>query len=193
MSREELILKEIWHELNASLSQGKHPFHIFAVATTNHNSMPDVRNVVLRNVDQKCNTISFHTDKRSKKINQIKNNSDVCALFYDQEKKIQLRLYGKIFPVDDMDIKQEKWNRSRRMSKLCYLNKYPPGEEISSSKKYLPDDKDLENLENGIENFSIINIDIKSIDWLNLNHKGHERMIIDFLKNSEVNFRWVAP
>ena len=53
--------------------------------------------------------------------------------------------------------------------------------------------KDLENIENmGIENFSIINIDIQSIDWLNLNHKGHERMIIDFLENSEVNYRWVA-
>jgi len=193
MSREDHILKKIWHELNLGLNQGKHPFHIFAVATMNHNSMPDVRNVVLRNVDEKSNSISFHTDKRSKKINQIKNNNDACALFYDHEKKIQLRLYGKIFSNDDINIRQEKWNRSKKMSKLCYLNKYPPGKKIASSKKYLPDDKDLQNLENGIENFSIINIDIKSIDWLSLNHKGHERMIIDFLENSKVNFRWVAP
>ena len=47
--------------------QGNHPFHIFAVATTNNQSKPDVRNVVLRNVDEKSKSITFHTDKRSKK------------------------------------------------------------------------------------------------------------------------------
>ena len=88
---------------------------------------------------------------------------------------------------------EERWNKSKSMSKLCYLNKHPPGDKILSSKEYLPDENDLENIENGIENFSIIKIDIQSIDWLNLNYKGHERMIIDFLGNSKVNYRWVAP
>tara|TARA_B100000035_G_scaffold188712_1_gene161124 strand:- start:3033 stop:3614 length:582 start_codon:yes stop_codon:yes gene_type:complete len=193
MNREEVILKDIWNELNSSLKQRNHPFHIFAVATINNQSKPDVRNVVLRDVDEKSKSITFHTDKRSKKINHIENYNDVCALFYDQHKKIQLRTYGKIFLVNDKQIKEERWNKSKSMSKLCYLNKYPPGDKILSSKEYLPDENDLENIENGIENFSIIKIDIQSIDWLNLNYKGHERMIIDFLGNSKVNYRWVAP
>ena len=66
MNREEVILKDIWSELNSSLKQRNHPFHIFAVATINNQSKPDVRNVVLRDVDEKSKSITFHTDKRSK-------------------------------------------------------------------------------------------------------------------------------
>ena len=44
-----------------------------------------------------------------------------------------------------------------------------------------------------MKNFSIINVKIETIDWLNLNHKGHERMVINFYDNSEVNYKWVAP
>ena len=193
MSREDIILRQIWSDLNSSLKIRNHPFHIFSVATINNKIKPDIRNVVLRDVDELSNTISFHTDIRSKKIDQIINNSDVCALFYNQKEKIQLRLYGKIYAVKDKCVLKERWNKSKNMSKLCYLNKYPPGEKILSAKDYLPDDNDLENIDNGLKNFSILNINIQSIDWLNLSYKGHERMIIEFFDNSNVKFKWVAP
>ena len=73
------------------------------------------------------------------------------------------------------------------------INKIPPGEVIQISKEYIYDENDLNYIENGIENFSVINIKISKIDWLNLNHKGHERMIISFLSNNAVKFEWVAP
>ena len=79
------------------------------------------------------------------------------------------------------------------MSKLCYLNKYPPGDTILTSKEYLCNESELRDIERGVKNFSIINVKIKTIDWLNLNHKGHERMIINFYDNSKVNYKWVAP
>ena len=79
------------------------------------------------------------------------------------------------------------------MSKLCYLNKYPPGDPIQTSKEYLCNESELGDIERGMKNFSIINVKIETIDWLNLNHKGHERMVINFSDNSEVNFKWVAP
>ena len=46
-----------------------------------------VRTVVLRHVDKKNNTISFHTDIRSSKIDEIKKIM-ATMLFYDHGKDI---------------------------------------------------------------------------------------------------------
>ena len=191
MDKKEKILNEIWSEFNLSLKKGGHPFHIFSISTINNNK-PDARNVVLRNVEKEKRLISFHTDLRSKKINQIKNDSNVCALFYDKDKKIQIRLRGIISIEKSKETILKKWNALKPMSKKCYINKCAPGEVIKNSKDYLFSEENIPDIESGKINFSIINIKIDEIDWLNLSHKGHERMIISFFKK-ETHFNWVAP
>ena len=62
-----------------------------------------------------------------------------------------------------------------------------------NSKDYLYDEDDLQNIEVGIKNFSVINIKFNKIDWLNLSHKGHERIIINFTNEDNIKFEWVAP
>ena len=192
MEDNQKILENIWEELKLGVEKSKHPYHIFSVSTANDNK-PDSRCVVLRNIDKKSKIISFHTDIRSKKIKHINSNDNVCALFYDHQKKIQLRIYGEIYIVTSKSEIEERWKNSRNMSKLCYLNKYPPGDPIRTSKEYLCNESELGDIERGMKNFSIINVKIETIDWLNLNHKGHERMIINFYDNSKVNYKWVAP
>ena len=79
------------------------------------------------------------------------------------------------------------------MSKLCYLHKSAPGKKIDNAKDYLYDEDDLQDIEVGIKNFSVINIKFNKIDWLNLSHKGHERIIINFTNGDNIKFEWVAP
>ena len=192
MSKEETILDQIWDELAASLEVGGHPFHIFSISTISNNK-PDARNVVLRNVNRNDQSVTFHTDTRSNKISQIKNDSNVCALFYDSAKKIQIRAYGIISIETDELLIKDRWSQSKKMSKLCYLHKSSPGEKIDNAKDYLYDEDDLQNIEVGIKNFSVINIKFNKIDWLNLSHKGHERIIINFINGDNIKFEWVAP
>ena len=192
MNKQEKIIESIWDELELSLTESGHPFHIFSIASIN-NGQPDARNVVLRGVERKKNMINFHTDSRSKKVSQLEEQADICALFYDKKKKVQLRVYGKTSYEKDIQKIQNKWQNSKRMSKLCYLNKYPPGQNISNPKDYLYDDIALENIDKGLSNFSIVNINIKSIDWLFLNHKGHERMLIELKKKDSYEYNWIAP
>ena len=192
MQKEEQVLKNIWHELSLSLVESGHPYHIFSISTV-YNGLPDARNVVLRGVNEEQKSINFHTDTRSKKVYQFSKEKSVCALFYDKPKKTQLRIYGDIHIEDDKDTILKKWNDSKEMSKLCYLNKYPPGHTLSASRDYLYNEKDLKNIDKGVENFLIINLNIRKIDWLFLNHKGHERMLIDLKKNEEVKYEWIAP
>ena len=192
MTEKEGILDKIWNELILGLNSGKHPFHIFTVSTVKNNK-PDSRSVVLRGVDKENKSISFHTDLRSKKILQIKESENICALFYDKDTKIQLRIYGSASKETDSLLIKEKWNSSKEMSKLCYLNKISPGEVINEPKDYLYGKEELNNIELGIKNFSIINIKISQIDWLSLNHEGHQRMLINYTSNNKIDFDWVAP
>ena len=192
MTERKEILDKIWNELTLGLNSGKHPFHIFSVSTVKNNK-PDSRTVVLRAVDKENKSISFHTDLRSKKVLQIKESENICALFYDKDTKIQLRIYGSASKETDSLLIKEKWNSSKEMSKLCYLNKIPPGEVINESKDYLYGKEELNNIELGIKNFSIINIKISQIDWLSLNHEGHQRMLINYTSNNKIEFDWVAP
>ena len=186
------ILDKIWDELTLGLNSGRHPFHIFSVSTVKNNK-PDSRTVVLRAVEKENKSISFHTDLRSKKVLQIKESENICALFYDKDSKIQLRIYGSASKESDSLLIKEKWNSSKEMSKLCYLNKIPPGEVINESKDYLYGKEELNNIELGIKNFSIINIKISQIDWLSLNHEGHQRILINYTSNNKIEFDWVAP
>tara|TARA_X000000368_G_scaffold159974_1_gene126065 strand:- start:76 stop:654 length:579 start_codon:yes stop_codon:yes gene_type:complete len=192
MTEKEEILDKIWDELILGLNSGKHPFHIFTVSTVKNNK-PDSRSVVLRTVDKENKSISFHTDLRSKKILQIKESENICALFYDKDSKIQLRIYGSASKETNSLLIKEKWNSSKEMSKLCYLNKISPGEVINEPKDYLYGKEELNNIELGIKNFSIINIKISQIDWLSLNHEGHQRMLINYTSNNKIEFDWVAP
>ena len=192
MTERKEILDKIWDELTLGLNSGKHPFHIFSVSTVKNNK-PDSRTVVLRAVEKENKSISFHTDLRSKKVLQIKESENICALFYDKDSKIQLRIYGSASKETDSLLIKEKWNSSKEMSKLCYLNKIPPGEVINESKDYLYGKEELNNIELGIKNFSIINIKISQIDWLSLNHEGHQRMLINYTSNNKIEFDWVAP
>ena len=192
MTEKEEILDKIWDELILGLNSGKHPFHIFTVSTVKNNK-PDSRSVVLRTVDKENKSISFHTDLRSKKILQIKESENICALFYDKDSKIQLRIYGSASKETNSLLIKEKWNSSKEMSKLCYLNKISPGEVINEPKDYLYGKEELDNIKLGIKNFSIINIKISQIDWLSLNHEGHQRMLINYTSNNKIDFDWVAP
>ena len=192
MTERKEILDKIWDELTLGLNSGKHPFHIFSVSTVKNNK-PDSRTVVLRAVEKENKSISFHTDLRSKKVLQIKESENICALFYDKDTKIQLRIYGSASKETDSLLIKEKWNSSKEMSKLCYLNKISPGEVINESKDYLYGKEELNNIELGIKNFSIINIKISKIDWLSLNHEGHQRMLINYTSNNKIEFDWVAP
>ena len=61
----EKTYEEIWKLLIIGKAKAKSEFHQGYLAT-NNNEFPSIRTVVLRHVDKEKNSISFHTDFRSK-------------------------------------------------------------------------------------------------------------------------------
>ena len=74
------ILEEEYDELYKGIEIAKHEYHSFVLSTI-RSQAPQSRTVVLRSFDKKEGSITFHSDIRSKKINDIRSNKNVSALF----------------------------------------------------------------------------------------------------------------
>ncbi|MEM7085659.1 MAG: pyridoxamine 5'-phosphate oxidase family protein [Bacteroidota bacterium] len=87
-------------EFQLSNTQKGHPFRYFYLST--FGDYPETRTVVNRGITTDLE-ITFFTDSRTPKVEQIKKNPKVSALFYDPNKQLQVRLYGKASLITQRD------------------------------------------------------------------------------------------
>ena len=191
-------LSEIKSLLSRGVNDRKSNFHYTTLCTVDNNSRPQARTVIFRNFNIEKFYLYIHCDLRSKKINEIKNNSHVSLVFYDDKKKIQLRIRGiaKIEPS-----KKDSWNKLSNWSRRCYLSEEPPGidkQEPTSgfSQRYYFNAPSTEESEKGLQNFSVIEIIAEEIEWLFLASQGHRRILFDIkrdLENIKIEGKWLVP
>ena len=179
------IYENIWKCLDKGVNDRLSDYHTFSLATSPKNIV-EVRTVVLRGYDRKNQSIIFHTNNLTNKINEIKNNPSVGALFYDRKGKIQIRCNGDAV-ISNMDqYCKERWDKMSSQSQECYYQNISPGKNIESPGIV------KNKLENKLsENFTVITININKIDWLYLSSAGHTR--VKFLKNDGFTGQWIAP
>ena len=190
------VYSKIWDLLSLSLLNRNAPFHI-PVFICGEKNKSDGRIVVLRGIDENNKKIWFHSDIRSKKIKILKSNPEGVLLFYDKGEKIQLRISGKAKANYQNDITLKAWKKTAHMSRQCYLGDKAPGLEISAPSSGLTEKVDnlkysIEESEVGYKNFCVIEIFIKSIEWLYLASRGHRRAHF-IINNSSVEKKWLIP
>ncbi len=179
---------KIWELLTQSASSANSPFHQGVFASINDN-FPEQRTVILRNVNRSAKTISFNTDIRSLKIEQLKINNLVSWLFYDKILKVQLRIYAKAIIHIDNITSETAWEKSRLSSKLCYTTQQKPGSFIDEPEFIEVNQTDVEPelLKFAHNNFAVIETKISAIDFVFLNRKGNKRAYFDYESNI---FQW---
>ena len=156
----------------------------------------DGRIVVLRKSDQSNNLLQYHSDIRSGKIAKLRKNKNAAMLFYDKEEKIQARVKVDCVVNHSNDITKESWSKTQHISRKCYLVNNGPGTKSSTPTSGLKPELDnfeftKEQSEAGYKNFTVIQCNIKSIEWLYLAAKGHRRAIIDYSSNNK--YSWLIP
>ena len=186
----------IWSLLTIGKAKSKSEMHQGYIATVNKD-YPSIRTVVLRHVNKETNSISFHTDIRSNKVNELKDNDMISMLFYDHGKKIQIKVSGIAEINHKNDKAQEAWANTRSFSKKCYIVEVAPGTHSDTPVSgYLPEhEKDLpseEILNKGYDNFALVEIKIESIEWLYLHRHGHRRALFK-RNNEELTKEWLTP
>ena len=128
----DLTLEEILGLIQRGVKDRKSGFHNFVLATSSFKNEPDARTVVLRGFDSEKMEISFHSDLRSQKINQLIKNKNVCLVFYDEKKKIQLRIKTKSFILRDNAEIRKYWDKVPLTSRKSYSTKLAPSSAIDN-------------------------------------------------------------
>tara|TARA_B100000287_G_scaffold7148_1_gene7008 strand:+ start:461 stop:1042 length:582 start_codon:yes stop_codon:yes gene_type:complete len=182
------IYSNQWEQLKLAVKDPKHNYHLFALSTIDTNS-PNIRTVVLRNVNENEHLISFHTDIRSPKFTQITKNQNVSGLFYDIQSRTQIRMIGTASVCDDEKILRSLWDKLSKDSKECYMGEVAPSDPLSGKtiinkiKESKPDD--------GYNNFTRVTIYVSKMEVLLLHHLGHRR--IEFkIDGNKLTHRWLA-
>ncbi|MCM5664077.1 pyridoxamine 5'-phosphate oxidase family protein [Galbibacter mesophilus] len=154
--------------LLAAKKDVKHPFRYFTMATIGINNSPRLRTVVLRDVKEDL-TISLFTDRRSKKVTHLKENNNVCLLFFNHNDMLQLKVDGKAFLEEDDKVLKKAWKKMKESGKKDYRSAQDPGSKVK-------DPEMIEYLDTS-HHFAIIHIIPSKIEYLELKKEQHVRAL----------------
>lgn len=152
-------------ELGRASVDSKHPWRYPALATI-HQGGPDQRTVVLRKFDPKTWLLLMYTDIRSQKILDIQANNQVSLLFYHPRKQWQLRLKGSI-TLNHQNERSKAIRANLAQQALSdYQSIIAPGEKLG---------EEPQSTEADLDHFCVLDFQLKSLDYLELNRAGHRR------------------
>ena len=191
------IYKDIKRNLTRGVKDRKHNFHTPVFCNLNNDGEIESRVVVLRKFDPLKMLLNFHTDFRSPKANNLKNKKASLFVFYDHRLKIQMRIKTTSTLNNQNNIAKEMWDKTRLLSRKCYLTEKDPSSSTSFPEDGIPEhlvgkEPNFEESEKGFKNFTVVENKINEIDWLYLEMSGHRRLNIIF-KNERPEFQWIIP
>jgi pyridoxamine 5'-phosphate oxidase len=188
------VLAKSWGILQEA-KQGKTGSRYIAVCNFAKN-YPNAYTVVLRDVESAEHQLIFFTDHRSEKVQQIKDNANVTAVYYDDATHIQLILKGEATINYQNDIAQEHWQQSGFKGRRSYLAQQTPssvltekgdGLEYLGSKKFDDDDPA------GFENFAVVILKVDFLEYLQLHREGNRRARFTVKPHSGWMGEWIVP
>jgi len=192
------VLDLVWTYVEQGSSDSKHPFRTPTFVTAGQDE-PNVRTIVLREVDRNERRLAFHSDRRAKKIADIQANSRVAWHSWDPERSLQLRLSGRAHIHTQDSVARAMWNQESPASLDLYLKPTPPGTESGKPTDGLPSAAKngpltREDVQAGRQHFAVVRTVIDDIDALRLGRDIHQRAQFTWNPSLE-RFRgnWVIP
>jgi len=180
------VLSNTIHEINRGSLDKRHPFRYVVLSTVN-NDIINSRYVVLREVDDGLN-LYFHTDNRTAKIDDLKENKSFALVMYHKSKKAQVRINGIATIHNSDQLANKHWENVTGNGKKAYGPLISPGTIINSPSEAHKWPNDIDD-----SNFAVIKAQPFSIEVLQLNKMEHLRA--EFNRDSEVSWKkkWIAP
>lgn len=191
------VQREAFGMIGRGVADRRNAFHTPVFVTNGVDGFPAARTVVLRGFDPQQRTITFHTDRRSSKVAELWGDPRVAIVFYDANRKIQVRIAGNATIHTDDDVSMAAWERMSAWSRRCYLGA-PPGTPSREPTSGLP--ADLEHREpmqeeavEGAPNLVVVRVKICRLDWLCLAAQGHRRAALTWGDADRVFAEWLTP
>jgi hypothetical protein len=193
-----VVLDEIWTLLEEGVTDRRHGFHTPVAATMRASSGAELRTVVLRDVDREARCLRFHTDIRSKKVCDLKEDPRLSLLFYDRGAQTQIRISAAAIINHNDGTAAQAWKKLSPDCRREYLASEQPGEPSAWPTSGLsPDlqDRDLTlaETEKGYRDFAVVSASFDHLEWLYACHEGHRRAKFEWLANGELETTWLVP
>ncbi|MBK0397959.1 pyridoxamine 5'-phosphate oxidase family protein [Limibaculum sp. M0105] len=181
------IAAEAWCRLARGAADRRTSFHRMQVATLGHQGWPELRTVILREVDEPARRVAFHTDRRSAKAAEIAADGRVALHLWDTRAELQLRLWGQAALETEGSAVEAAWSKLTTRQRDVYGAPHAPGAVLSA-----PDEADPPHAGADARGaFALVQVTIARFEWLQLRGAGHRRARFDWRK--EWQGRWLAP
>jgi pyridoxine/pyridoxamine 5'-phosphate oxidase len=180
-----------WQLLKEGVNSAKSPLHTASLATIGEDG-PSVRTVVLRYCDEGQRMLACHSDIRSAKVGEAGADPRASWLFYDRERKLQLRLAGRLSVHVDDDFADSRWENTTESGRACYNTGHGPGQPVlqpASAPGRISNDIEEQAARS---QFAVIACRIEFLDWLVLSARGHRRAQFHW-REREWQASWVLP
>ncbi len=191
------LCDQLFRQLSDAAASTDHPLRLVTMSTVDDNR-PRSRTVVLREVHQQNGSVLIHTDARSTKIRQIQLNPAGCLLAWDPSRQMQIILNGT-FSVHTSDATADAlWDASPASSLRACLAPAAPGTVATGPDCNLPESlrariPDAAELQSGRSNFAAIQLQIESMEWLQLHRHGHLRLRLRLQSGRLAHAEWLMP
>ena len=163
-------------ELQRANHDSKHPFRYFCLGTSKK-GLVDQRTVVMRKFERYA--LSLFTDRRSPKVQQLKEEPFCHALFWHPRKKLQIRV------ITEAKFENAEVDKSQLGQLKDYNTIQAPGEEIENRQLYAIDFDS--------KNALGIKLMIKDLDVLLLDSEQHLRAKASIENDSLSKAVFVVP
>lgn len=192
------VLNHVWDELEAAARDPGHAYRQLTFGTV-HERVPDLRTVVLRGVSEDNRLLQFHTDRRSRKVDALRENEHIAWHGWDPEAREQIRLYGTGTVHLDDDVAMDLWESQSPETLAVYARPSAPGSALDEPEDGLRPAVRTEpitddDVAEGRQYFAAIRTTIDRIEWLHLHSDGHYRARFEYQSASqEFEGSWVVP
>lgn len=183
----EQIASVVWNELAQAANDIHHPMRLVTLCTfdTQKIRAPNARLMVLRGADRALSRIWFHTDRRSRKISQLRSHPQACALAYDSKRGIQMCMYGTA-TLHSMDhIAEDHWQQTTISLKHAYGSPEAPAQPLPNTDprmamlwRHQADGR----LSSDRSNFVVIQLNLERIQWMQA-LEGQQRNVTLYASN----------
>lgn len=185
---------EIWRRLSRATVDRKAAWRLVQLATVTPIGAPAIRTLVLRAVDRPTRSVDLHTDARSDKIDDLTANPTVAVHLWDPKGQTQLRLGGEVSiltPEDDLT--GAIWDDLPAGSKAPYRQAAVPGAALDDPEGTI-DSAPPRGDAAAFQDFRVLRIAVRAIDWLWLRRGGHRRARFRYGDDGRLaESGWIGP
>ncbi|MDG2286913.1 MAG: pyridoxamine 5'-phosphate oxidase family protein [Alphaproteobacteria bacterium] len=186
------------HEaLEAAAGNRTSPARLLALATVGLDGRARARTVMMREFRTENHVLTIHTDARTPKVEEMRRVPGAECVFWDKSRELQLRLSGHVSVHAGDALARSAWESVDLASRFSYLTDTPPGDDVerpTSGREgidgRLPTRQEAAA---GWDNFAVLVLTLREIDWVLLDNAGHRRARFTFGDQGLAAATWLVP